>query len=210
MKIFNLISLALLAAVFFCQTTIAQETGNRPAEQLAVKGMVIGEGKKPLEGVTVHLKNTKRSVRTDANGNFSINVPGKDGLLVFTFVGYERQEVKVSPVMQVELKIAVSDLGDVVVIAYGTQKKSDITGALSSIKADAIKNVPVVSLEELFKGQAAGLQSSLSSGTPGSASNVNIRGISSIGASTQPLYVIDGMPVAGQSIETGFAESRTA
>lgn len=210
MKIFKFISLALLAAAFFCQTTIAQEPGNQTPNRLTIKGQVTGENQKPLAGATVHLKNTKRTVKTDANGNFSINVPDENALLVISSVGYEQLEVKASAAMQVELKVAFSDLSDVVVVAYGTQKKSDVTGALSSIKANNLRDVPVVSLEELFKGQAAGLQSSLSSGTPGSASNVNIRGISSIGASTQPLYVIDGLPVAGQSIQTGFAESRTA
>lgn len=176
---------------------------------IPVKGRVTGKNNKPLAGVTVQVKNSNVSTTTDSAGNFTIDIPVKGSILVFTHIGYEAREITARDNLVVQMNTVDSNLEEVVVIAYGTQKKSDLTGSVSSIKSAALDKIPVISIEELFKGQVAGVQASVVSGTPGSASNINIRGISSIGASTQPLYVIDGLPVSGQSLETDFSEART-
>lgn len=205
----------LMLLIFFSFTASAivfaneHAAGKKKALPVIITGLVLNEDNKPLAGVNVKVKKTAVASQTNSLGNFSIEVPAKGDILVFSHVGYESLELAAEDGMTVQLKLASADLGEVVVIAYGTQKKSDVTGSLSSIKAADFKNAPVVSIEELFKGRAAGVQASVSSGTPGSASNINIRGVSSIGASTQPLYVVDGLPMSGQSIETGFSEART-
>lgn len=168
----------------------------------------------PLIGVSVRLKGFNLGTTTDGKGRFSLRIPtpGSKGKLVFSYIGYGRKEVAVNgkKYFKVIMEKNVSSLNQVLVIAYGTQKKKDVTGSIATINNDAISDIPVISFEQLLKGQVAGLQASTSSGTPGAASNIEIRGISSITASTQPLYVIDGVPVQGDPIQTGFSEARTS
>lgn len=193
--------------------TYAQNSSGKSnnASLLKVTGQVLDEKNTPLAGVTVHVKNAKKQFAlTDLSGRFSIGVSDRNAILVFDYVGYQTSEEKAADNLTVHLKTSDKNLEDVVTIAYGTQKARDVTGAMASIKNDAINDVPAVSFEELLKGQVAGVQVSASSGTPGAAINVNIRGISSITASTQPLYVIDGVPMAGGDVETDFSEPRTA
>lgn len=187
-----------------------EETASGQA-RINVTGKVTDDKGLPLPGVTVSVRNGTASTATDADGNFRITIADNNGILTFRFIGFETAAIPVNgrPVINVVLKPETKGLNEVVVVAYGTQRKSDITGSVSSIKSGALEDMPVISIEQLLKGQVAGVQASVSSGTPGSASNINIRGVSSIGASTQPLYVVDGLPVSGQSIETDFAEART-
>lgn len=183
----------------------------QPLPPIEITGRVVDEQGEPISGVTIVLKGSSKGTSTNEQGFYTFTLAQAKGTLVFSHIGYVNREVILgnNKVINIELKKESSSLEDIVVVAYGTQKKSDLTGSSSSIKSGALRNLPVISIEELFKGQAAGVQASVASGTPGSASNINIRGVSSIGASTQPLYVIDGLPVSGQSIETDFSEART-
>lgn len=194
---------------------VISENNMQPQQQEAdiqVSGRVTSSGNdQPLSGASVKLKGSEKGTSTDSNGNFTLQVPDGGGVLVISYVGYETIQLPVSKAghLKIELKQKEAKIEEVIVIGYGTQKKSDITGSISSIKAAAVSDLPVVSFEELLKGQAAGVQSSVSSGAPGSAVNINIRGISSISAGTQPLYVIDGLPVVGEYTTTNFSENRT-
>lgn len=204
----NYVKALLAILMLFCSFS-AHASACRQTQPIIINGKVVDDNQMPIAGVTVQVVNTSVAVATDTKGNFSIRIPSEKARLIFTHIGYQQQELTAKQNMVVQLLTISDNMQDVVVVAYGSQRKSDVTGSISSVKSNSLKDVPVISLEELLKGQAAGLQSSVGSGTPGSASNVNIRGVSSISASTQPLYVVDGLPIPGQSIETGFSEART-
>jgi len=154
-----------------------------------------------LEGVSVKVKGSSKGVSTDAYGKFNINLPGS-ATLVFTAVGFDTKEAivnKVNSIVDVQLSPKSDVLDEVVVIGYGTQKKSDLTGAVSSIKARDFNNGVNTSPEQLILGKAAGVRGVQSGGEPGAGLSISIRGASSITAGTEPLYVIDGLPLQNQA-----------
>ncbi|SDL55578.1 SusC/RagA family TonB-linked outer membrane protein [Siphonobacter aquaeclarae] len=150
----------------------------------------------PLIGVSVQVKGTSAGVNTDANGNYRIAVPN-NATLVYSFVGMQKQEVVVGvqTVINVELSSDAKELSEVVVTGYGQQIKRDVTGNIAKIKSSEISNVPVTSIESALQGRAAGVQINAGSGKLGQAIQVRVRGASSLSASSQPLYVVDGVPV---------------
>jgi TonB-linked SusC/RagA family outer membrane protein len=162
------------------------------AQNITVKGTVTDKTGASLPGVTVTLKATTIGTQTDANGHFSISVP-VNGTLRFTFVGYNAQEVAVNSqmVINVTLQENATDLSEVVVIGYGTQKKATVTGAISSVSASDLKDQQVLRLDDALEGRAAGVTVTQSSGAPGSQPNVIIRGQNSL-SNSSPLYVVDG------------------
>lgn len=159
-----------------------------------VNGELNGEG---LPGVNILLKGTSTGTVTDQSGNYRIEVPAGKQVLVFSFIGYETQEITVTGqnVLNVTLDPDVRSLSEVVVVGYGTQKLKDVTGSISSISARDIQNQPASNIEALLQGRAAGVQISQASGAPGGNLNIRIRGASSINAGNEPLYVIDGVPI---------------
>lgn len=166
-------------------------------EQAADKiaGKVVDEKGTPLIGVSVKIKGGTQGAVTDAGGNFSLQAaPG--AVLVFTYMGFISQEVPVTgnDPLHVVLKESTSGLNEVVVIGYGTQRKKDVTGAISSVNGKDLRNVPVRNAAEALQGKASGVMVSQSSGSPGSAPVVRIRGIGSINGSNSPLYIVDGLP----------------
>jgi len=167
------------------------------AQEIPVRGKVTTSTGEPMVGVTVTVRNTNRATTTDADGGFSLTAPGSNSVLVFTYVGYVAQEVRVGDggMKNISLQNDNSTLEDVVVIGYGTVKKTDLTGSVASIKAKDFTQGAIVSVDQALAGRVAGVQISQKSGEPGSAMNVKIRGISSITGGSDPLYVIDGMPV---------------
>ena len=173
-------------------------TQNAPGAALQIKGTVTDEDKKPLPGVNIRLKGGGVAAVTSATGQFSISVPDANAILVFSMVGFESREVKVpadnTPVT-VTLKQISSRLDDIVVVGYGTQRKSDVTGSVAGIKEREIQQAKSVSFMEAMQGRLSGVQVTSSSGEPGSAVNVTIRGTNSFNAGTQPLYVIDGVQI---------------
>lgn len=151
----------------------------------------------PLPGVTVTVKDTKVVTATDNSGHFSVNVPSDNAVLVFSYVNYTLQEISVKNKKDINVSLELSDasMNEVVVIGYGTVKKTDVTGSVVSLKAKDLTPGANMNVEQSLLGRAAGVQVYQKSGEPGSAMSVKIRGASSITAGNDPLYVIDGMPV---------------
>lgn len=151
----------------------------------------------PLEGVSIRLKGTTRGALTDQNGKFSLAVNGADDVLILAYIGFSTQEVAVGADNRVTISMEedVASLDEVVVIGYGTQAKRDVTAAIASVKGEDIRNIPVASTVQALQGQVAGVDIQQSSGRPGAAPTILIRGRRSINASNEPLYVVDGIPL---------------
>jgi TonB-linked SusC/RagA family outer membrane protein len=150
----------------------------------------------PLSGATVAVKGSRVATTTDQNGNFSLSVPSGSKTLVISYSGMVSQEVGItgSGIISVGLAEQSNTMNEVVVIGYGTQKKSVVTGAISSVKADDLDNQPIMRIEQFLQGRASGLTIAASSGQPGASSTLRVRGTTSINNS-DPLYVVDGIPV---------------
>jgi TonB-linked SusC/RagA family outer membrane protein len=168
------------------------------AQQIKVTGTVIGaKDKISIPGVSVLEKGTTNGVITDVNGNFTLTVQSPKAVLVFSFIGYVAEEKAINgqSVINVSLKEDIKQIEDVVVVGYGTVKKSDISGSVSSVNTqEMMKRVPTNILQGL-KGQAAGVVVQAQDGSPDAASSVQIRGVATINGDTKPLYVIDGVVV---------------
>ena len=152
----------------------------------------------PVVGASVLVKGTQVGTVTDIDGNFTItNVPSSAGTLVVSFIGMKTQEVAIKPVVNVVLHSDAEMLDEVMVVAYGTTKKSSFTGSAAVVGADKIKERPVANVTKALEGSVAGVQMTSGSGQPGSGSSMVIRGFGSINASSNPLYVVDGVPYGG-------------
>lgn len=159
-----------------------------------VTGTVTDDKGEALPGVNVTVKGTQNGTLTSASGTYSLDVPN-DATLIFSFVGFVTQEISVGNRTKIDVKL-VSDnqsLEELVVIGYGTAKKSDLTGAVGSVKEDQLREMPAPSLNQSLQGRITGVQVNVNSGRPGGRSNVRIRGFSSINSSNNPLYVVDGV-----------------
>jgi TonB-linked SusC/RagA family outer membrane protein len=169
--------------------------------QQPVSGRV-SAGDTALPGVIVYIKGTSVNTQTDNNGRFSINAP-KGASLTFNLMGYLSKEVPVNnrSTINVELSPTTQGLGEVVVVGYGTQKRKDLTGAISSLNATAYKDQPVLNASSALQGRVAGVSVANSSGAPGGAVKIRIRGANSINASNDPLYVIDGVALSSIGIQ---------
>ncbi len=178
-----------------------QENMTRQTLEKTVKGTVTSGANEALPGVNVAIKGTTRGTTTDKDGNYSLEIPDEGATLVFSFVGYTSQEIKVgtSSVINVDLAYDSKSLEEVVVVGYGTQKAGDVTGSVSSVNASQIRDRPLQGPDEALLGQVAGVQVQMVSGAPGGGINIQVRGTGSITAGTQPLYVIDGFPVASEA-----------
>lgn len=169
-----------------------------------VTGKVTGAtDAQPLAGVTVQLKGAETAATTDGQGIYSITVPGNGSVLIFSFTGMTNQELTVGSRtnMDVQLKLDDASLGEVVVVGYGTQRKSDLTGAVASVKASQLQERQGASVNQALAGRMPGVQVNTNSGRPGGQTNVRIRGFSSIQATSNPLYIVDGvaLPISSQS-----------
>jgi len=170
------------------------------AQTRQISGKVTSsDNESALAGVTVKIKGTSNGVATDANGSFNISAPS-NATLVFTYVGYVPQEAIVgkSNVMNIRLAPDMNTLTEIAVVAigYGTAKKSDLTGAVSSVSAATIAKVPVTSLDQALQGRAAGVQVTSNDASPGGNITVLIRGVGSLATNGNgPLYVVDGFPL---------------
>jgi len=155
------------------------------------------EGKgTPLEGVSIVVRGNNRGTVTDKDGYFRLEVRDEKAMLIISLIGYQSREVVVGSQTNFQLTLTSQSqsLNDVVVVGYGTQKKSVVTGAISSVKSSDLENMPVYRLEQSLQGRTSGLTIAASSGQPGSSSTVRIRGTTSINNS-DPLYVVDGLPI---------------
>jgi TonB-dependent starch-binding outer membrane protein SusC len=157
-----------------------------------------------LPGVNVLLKGTSTGAISDGNGSYSIQVPDQGGVLVFSFIGFMSQEVNVGSrsVVDVQLQPDVTQLTEIIVTGYGEQDKRKMTGAVSTVTAQKIEQIPIGSFDQILQGQAPGLLVSSGSGQPGAAASVVIRGRSSVSGGVDPLYVLDGMPIEAGTFAT--------
>ncbi len=165
--------------------------------QKTVTGKVTDEKGDPIPNASVLVKNTSAGTVTKADGTYSINVPVKGKILIISSVNMVAQEITIGNESSINFTLKTDDktISEVVVVAYGTQKKANLTGSIASVKAADIENKPFTSIDKGLQGMVAGLQSVASSGQPGASQAIVIRGISSISAGTGPLWVIDGIPV---------------
>lgn len=171
------------------------------AQTQAISGRILGSDGGPVPGATVLERGTTNGVSTNADGNFSLSVqPGAS--LVISSVGYTAQTVAVGgqSTINVTLATAVTDLGEAVVVGYGTQSKQDLTGSVTQLTAKDVENVPTVSFEQAIQGRTPGVQINQGSGKLGAGVQIRVRGSSSVSASNQPLYVIDGIPATSQDV----------
>jgi TonB-linked SusC/RagA family outer membrane protein len=161
-----------------------------------------------VPGATVLVKGTTIGTATDIDGKYSINVPAGSNVLVFTFVGLTSQEVNIGnrSTINVALESDITALSEVIVTGYGTQPKREVTGAVSSVKGDAIQNLPLQSFDRALQGRASGVQVRSSNGLPGGAVNIRIRGVGSINAGNEPLFIVDGVQLNNQS-NASFTQS---
>ncbi|MFV0591590.1 MAG: SusC/RagA family TonB-linked outer membrane protein [Draconibacterium sp.] len=183
----------LLLLFFFCS----------PAwTQIRISGNVTdSKTQEPLPGVNVVIQGTTNGTVTNDQGAYSIEVPSQKSVLLFSFIGYESAQIEVGTKTQVNVTLEASNLGldEVVVVGYGTMKKSDLTGAVVSVSNDAIEKSVPTSIDQVLQGRAAGVQVQQNTGTPGGSSSIRIRGINSLNASNEPIYVIDGVIIDGRT-----------
>lgn len=192
------ICLALLAGGV-PQIFLASDALEVVQQSSAIKGVVVDVKGEPIIGANVLQKGTSNGTITDFDGKFSLNVPNRATITV-TYIGYKTQEITLKP-GQKEIKITLQEdsetLEEVVVVGYGTMKKSDLSGASVSMNENAIKGSIITSLDQSLQGRAAGVTAVTTSGAPGSSSSIRVRGQATINAGAEPLYVIDGVIVQG-------------
>ncbi|MCT4637066.1 MAG: TonB-dependent receptor plug domain-containing protein, partial [Bacteroidales bacterium] len=167
------------------------------AQTRAITGTVTSaEDGMGIPGANVVVKGTTLGVATDIDGKYTINVPENATVLVFSAMGFADKEVAITgTVINVVLDPSNIALDEVVVVGYGTKKKNELTSSVTTVKAETLSQVPMPSVEQVLQGNVAGLSSVSTTGQPGAAQQIRIRGIGSINASSAPLYVIDGVPV---------------
>jgi iron complex outermembrane receptor protein len=190
-------SAALLALLFFMGGMSAAMAQNG-----TVRGTIVDASDgSPLPGATVQVKGTTTGTVTDMNGKYSIRVNG-NAILVFSYVGYQTQEVTVKPntVVNIKLKPSAANLNELVVIGYGTVKKKDATGSVTAIGSKSFNKGAITSPTDLLTGKVAGVQITSNGGAPGSGATIRIRGGSSLSASNDPLIVVDGVPLDNSGV----------
>ena len=171
-------------------------------QDISVSGRVISdEDGEALPGVNVIIKGSSQGTVTDVNGYFKINVPSRETVLVFSSVGFAQEEITVGNKTVIDLTLSpdIKSLNEIVVVGYGEQKKSDLTGSISSVSHDDFNQGIVTNPEELIQGKAAGVQITQRSGDPNATTVVNIRGVGSLREGSSPLYVVDGVPLSGNA-----------
>jgi TonB-linked SusC/RagA family outer membrane protein len=173
------------------------ETINEVAQKISITGIVVDKSGEPLPGASIIEKGTSNGTETDFNGNFSIAIKNKDAILVVQYLGYTKKEVTVKD--KTNLKIVLiedtSSLDEIVVIGYGSLSRSKVLGAVSSVNAEDISQLPVSSLDDAIASRVAGVQI-VSNGAPGAGSAIIVRGVGTLTAGGSPLIVVDGYPLA--------------
>ncbi|MGQ7870942.1 SusC/RagA family TonB-linked outer membrane protein [Sunxiuqinia sp. sy24] len=179
------------------QIAISASNPDRSSQKHAVSGKVTDSSAEPLPGVTVLVKGTTQGTITDFDGNYSISDVPTDATLVFSFVGMKAQEITVGNQTSINITMSADAIGleEVVAVGYGSFSKSDLTGSVTSVNSEDFFVGNTASPEQLIQGKVAGVQISQASGEPGAGVNIRIRGVNSIGAGSQPLYVVDGIPI---------------
>src|ERR1035437_1750031 len=192
-KVRNILTSAfsILLLFFFTFTTYAQNN-------ILVKGRITNKKGEPLPRASIVFKDGATGVSSNDNGDFEINAPA-NGTLIFSSVGFTSREIKVNNQTSLTVSLVAADnqMEQVVVVGYGTQKKKDVTGSVTSVNEAALREVPVSNLQGALQGRAAGLEVQTVGTTPGSGAQIRIRGTRSISGSNDPLLVLDGIPYNG-------------
>ncbi|MCE7067149.1 TonB-dependent receptor [Dyadobacter sp. CY326] len=172
-------------------------SAQKPAVLQTLNGKVTDEKGEALPGVNIVVKGTSKGATTNTSGEYQIEITETGSILVFSYVGYLTQEIEAGSrtTLDVTLKTDDKALEEVVVVGYGTQRKSDLTGSISSIKAEDLKRLPTTSFDQAIQGRAAGVQVTQGSSAPGGRVSIRIRGGNSLSSGNEPLYVIDGYPI---------------
>jgi TonB-linked SusC/RagA family outer membrane protein len=181
-------------------------------QQKTVSGKVTDSKGLALPGVTVLIKGTSNGTVTNNEGTYSLNNVSEAAIMVFSFVGMHTQEIIVGSQSNINVFLEEETIGleEVVAIGYGTVKKSDLTGSVSAVKMEDFKKMPMASLDQGIQGRAAGVQVTNTSGAPGGQVSIRIRGGNSLSSSNEPLYVIDGFPIAAGGMAGGYQNSTLA
>lgn len=177
-----------------------------------IKGRVLDDQGLPLPGATVIEKNTTNGTVTDIDGYFSLTIKDEQQTLIVSFVGFEPKEEQVAGRQNIELRLNADteSLEEVVVVGYGTVKKSDLTGSVASVSSEDLNRTPISSLDQGLQGRVAGVEITQNSGAPGGATSVKIRGGNSLSTSNEPLYVIDGFPIVSGGSAPGSTSSQNS
>jgi TonB-dependent starch-binding outer membrane protein SusC len=172
----------------------------------AVGGKVTNEKGEGMVGVTIVLKGSTMGTSTDPQGHYSLSVPNGNGVLVFSFIGYLPQEIPINnrSAIQVSMALDVKALEEVVVVGYGTQPTKEITGTLQSISTKDLGDAPVSTVGQMLQGKLSGVTVNETTGRPGEGLRIRIRGAASLTAGSEPLYVVDGMPISGDISNIDF------
>jgi TonB-linked SusC/RagA family outer membrane protein len=188
-EILKFLSIFLLISLFSYQS-YAQQTKT-------VVGIVTDSGGEPLAGVSIAVKDSKKSSITDSEGKFKINLSSNENILIFSYLGFTTRNILIekSVDLTVVLKESISQMNEVVVIGYGTVQRKDLTGSVGTVSITDLQKAPVKTFDEALAGRVAGVQVNSSEGQPGSGIDITIRGNNSITQSNYPLFVIDGFPI---------------
>jgi len=189
---FNRMAWLLVCLLFVGSTAFSQD--------VPVTGVVKDQSGGTLPGVNVVIKGTTRGTTTDAAGAFTIDAKSGD-VLVVSFIGFKSQEITIGSETKLSVTIEedIASLGEVVVVGYGTQRKSDLTGAVSNVSGEELRGTVTASVDQALIGRVAGVQVTQNSGQPGGAVSVRVRGVSSINGNNEPLYVVDGVRMSGRA-----------
>ncbi len=180
--------------------------------QMQVKGKVVDKEGEALPGVNVVISGATTGTTTDKEGNYSILVPSGNSVLRFSFIGFVNQEVRIGTktLINITLEETSQGLDEVVVVGYGSVKKRDLTGSVASVKSDDLLKTNPASINQALQGKIAGVQVNQSDGAPGAGISIQIRGANSFTTSSEPLYVIDGVPFnVGEAPGTDYATKQT-
>jgi TonB-linked SusC/RagA family outer membrane protein len=177
-------------------TTQAEVLPPPPPPPVTINGRIVSTGNEPLVGASITEKGTSNTILTKEDGTFSITVSKPNVLLVVSYVGYVAREIRAGsqPFINISLERTNVNLNDVVVVGYGTQKRKDLTGSVASVGSRDIKDLAVTRVDQALSGRVAGVQVKTVSGQPGAAPDIRVRGVGSISAGVDPLYVVDGFP----------------
>ncbi|WP_149239839.1 SusC/RagA family TonB-linked outer membrane protein [Dyadobacter sp. 32] len=177
-------------------TLTVRQSASHLKAALDISGKVTGDNGEELPGVSILLKGTTTGATTDINGTFKLTIPEGNAILVFSYVGYISQEIQVSnrSIIDVKLQVDTKALEEIVVVGYGTMKKSDVTGAITSVKAKDITAIPTTNALRSLQGKVSGVDITQTSGQPGANINIVLRGNRSLKADNKPLVLVDGIP----------------
>ncbi|AWG23237.1 hypothetical protein FFWV33_17740 [Flavobacterium faecale] len=192
---------ALIALAMICTQSVLSQTKT-------IQGVVTDQARLPLPGVNVSVKGTPTGVVTNSDGSFVLDKVPANGRIIFSFIGFTSKEVAVDnkKTINVSLVEDTNNLEEVVVVGYGSVKKKDVTGAVSTVSAKSIKDQPFTGLDQALQGKVSGVTITQNSGTPGGGVSIRIRGIASL-SGNEPLYVVDGVPINGGDNNDSFSYS---